>query len=543
MIQWKGMPRQRVLWAVVALLVLCCVAAAAVAGSMYYRSADQVDLTIDLIPEEGYQVQRLVSLDPAQDYAVALGAPSAGEGWTAMPPVMADSIYDYPLYVADQYDYIWRTDTRVQIFRVAYENEEQQITVAGSDGSRVIAPGTANDYTFALYNNINDFVDYKLIVDTEVEGLDDITKLPVEMRIKGINGWVIGDDTTWVPAHEVQQVEDVGVSPYRVSALYTLEWRWPFEHDVDGDGDITDGDALDTWLGNQAEDITFTINLKTIAVYHYDDDDEGDIEIDGPTGEGGGTEGTVPDPDAPPTPPVVPPITEPVPEHLRQEDHATRHLAYIYGYEDGTLRPEANITRAEVAAIFYRLVREDVRQQYYTLACDYPDVPMDSWYRAEVATMTNLGILEGYPDGTFRPDDLITRAELTTIVSRFTEPEWSLNKKTAFVDIDGHWANDEIRSVEDKNWIVGYPDSTFRPDNTITRAETVTIVNRMLHRLPERFEDLLEEMPTWPDNLDLRQWYYIAMQEAAVSHTCERVVGTREKWISLLNLPETALIR
>lgn len=532
MIQWKGMPRQRVLWAVVALLVLCCAAAAAVAGSMYYRSADQVDLTIDLIPEEGYLVQRTVPLG-AQASTVALGAPSAGANWTASPPVMMGEVYSIPLYFEDEYDQIWNSNTKVEIFKTSYENDAQEITVAGRDGSKIIAPGTSNDFTFALYNNIRDYVDYKLVVNTAVTGVDGITEFPVEMRIKGINGWVIGDEDTWVPALEVNGAEDTGVSPERLSALYTLEWRWPYE---------SGQDELDTWLGNQTEDVIFSINLQTIAVYHPDDDDEGDVEIDDPTGEGGGSGGTVPGGPNDPEPPVVPPITEPIPEHLRPEqEHG--HQAYIYGYEDGTLRPEANITRAEVAAIFYRLLKDDVRQQHYTLACDYPDVPMDSWFRAEVATMTNMGIVKGYPDGSFRPNDPITRAELTAIVSRFTKPEWSMSLRTAFIDIDGHWANAEIRSVEDKNWIIGYPDSTFRPDNTITRAETVTIVNRVLHRLPERFEDLLEEMPIWPDNEDRGQWYFIAMQEAAVGHTYERVVGTREKWITLLDAPGAALIQ
>jgi len=523
MIQWKEMPRQRVLWAVVALLVLCCAAVAAVAGTLYYRSADQIDLTIDLIPEEGYLVQRFVPLDPARARTVALGAPSAGEGWTAMPSMMAGENYSFPLYVQDEYDQVWGSDTQVEIFKTSYANDAQEITVAGKNGDNLIAPGTENDYIFALYNNIGKFIDYKLEVSTAVTGVDGITEFPVELRIRGLNGWVVGDENTWVPALEVSGVQDTGVSSERLSAIYTLEWRWPFEGGQD---------ELDTWLGSQTEDVIFSIKLQTTAVFHpEDDDDEGDVDIDGPTGEGGGSSGEIPQP---PQPPVVPPITEPVPEDLRQENHFHEHPAYIYGYEDGTLRPEANITRAEVAAIFYRLVREDVRQQHYTLACDYPDVPMDSWFRAEVATMTNMGIVEGYPDGTFRPDEPVTRAELTAIVSRFAVKSWAAGGKSLFTDIQGHWANDEIRSVEDKNWIIGYPDGTFRPDASITRGETVTIVNRVLHRLPEQFEDLLEEMPTWRDNEDMYKWYYIAMQEAAVSHRCEYLVGTREQWTELI---------
>jgi len=141
-----------------------------------------------------------------------------------------------------------------------------------------------------------------------------------------------------------------------------------------------------------------------------------------------------------------------------------------------------------------------------------------------------MGVLEGYPDGTFRPDNNITRAELATIVSRFVDQSWARGSKTKFTDIQGHWAHDEIHSIEDKNWIIGYPDDTFRPDNHITRAETVTMVNRVLHRTPERFEDLLGDMHIWPDNADPAMWYYIPIQEASIGHDHKYLWGTREKW-------------
>jgi len=247
------------------------------------------------------------------------------------------------------------------------------------------------------------------------------------------------------------------------------------------------------------------------------------MDVDNPEWDSGGKPGS------PVVPPAVPPITEPVPEELRQK----KHIPYIYGYPDGTVRPDANITRAEVAAIFYRLLEDDVRNKHYTLACDYPDVPMGAWYRAEVATMTNMGVLKGYPDGTFRPDDNITRAELAAIVSRFVDQGWERGSKTKFTDIQNHWAKAEIHSIEDKNWIIGYPDATFRPDNYITRAETVTIVNRVLHRTPEQFEDLLENMHIWPDNADPAKWYYIAIQEASIGHDHKYLWGTREKWVKI----------
>jgi len=523
--RWKGYGAQRLVWAFLALLVISCVAVAAIAGTIYYRTSYQTDLTIDLIPEEGYLVQRVVPLEPAQARTVALGA-SSGGAYRVSPQQMS-SVLMPPMWMEDQYGVVWNTDTQVEIFKTTYENAQQQITVAGKNGDKVIAPGAQNDYTFSLRNNTRGYVDYKMTMSAAVEGLADPSLLPVEVRVKGINGWVVGDDENWIPVLELNTAADTGVSNAHYSAVYTLEWRWPYEHGQD---------ELDTWLGNQEQEITLTIGIATTAIFHPggndDEDEDGELDVDVPTGGGGGSENEDIDP------PVVPPITDPVPDVLRPEKEAG-HQAYIYGYEDGTLRPEANITRAEVAAIFYRLLRDEVREEHDTLACDYPDVPLDSWYRAEVSTLTGMGMLEGYPDGSFRPNDPISRAELTAIVSRFSTPKWSADRKTAFVDIEGHWANAEIRSVEDKNWIIGYPDGTFRPDNTITRAETVTIVNRMLHRLPERFEDLLEEMPVWPDNQDRSMWYFMAMQEAAVGHTYEYLVGTREHWITLLDhIPE-----
>jgi len=209
------------------------------------------------------------------------------------------------------------------------------------------------------------------------------------------------------------------------------------------------------------------------------------------------------------------------------------HFAYVGGYPDATVQPNGKITRAEVSAIFYRLLWPEIREQYYTETNDYPDVPDDKWCCVEISTLTKLGILEGYPDGTFGPDDTITRAEFATVCARFSQRTSS--GKTELKDIKKHWARDKIIICEDNNWIIGYEDQTFRPENDITRAEAVTIVNRMLHRLPEQVSDLLEDMIRWPDNQDPEAWYYLAIQEASNGHGYRRLTGTREKWIYLRN--------
>lgn len=487
MTRWKGIGSQRLLWVFVTLLAIGCLAAAAIAGTIYYRSADQTDLTIDLIPENGYTVERVISLDQMAAPAQTL----ADSRWTVLPQQMA-GLYE----IRDQYDVVWDTDTKVEIFKTSYTNEKNEITVAGKGSEKVIAPGTENDYTFALRNNGSGTVDYKVTMKAFFEGLSDDKVIPVEVRVTGVNGWLLGDGITWAPVLQLNEVEESAVVYSRNAAVYKLEWRWPFE---------SGQDELDTWLANQEEEITLTIQIITQSSYHH---------------------------------PSQPAITEPIPSVFDRS-----HIAYIYGYEDGTVRPNASITRAEVAAIFYRLLKTEVRSEYYTLNCAYPDVPEDAWYRTEVATMTNMGIVKGYPDGTFRPDDPITRAELSTILARFVEENKLKVRETAFSDIDGHWAEKEIRRIEEYSWIEGYPDSTFRPDNPITRAETVTMVNRMLHRLPEQVSDLLSEMHIWPDNADPEAWYYIAIQEASHTHECHWFLGTREKWTHITKYPYETMMQ
>ena len=153
------------------------------------------------------------------------------------------------------------------------------------------------------------------------------------------------------------------------------------------------------------------------------------------------------------------------------------HFAYIQGYPDNTVRPEAHITREEVAAVFFRLLDPDYRELVRASVATFSDVSPDRWSSKHIATLANGGILEGYQDGTFRPDNYITRAELAVIASRFDK--LSFLDENKFSDVEGHWAEKYINSAAAKGWVEGYPDGTFQPDKYITRAEFVTLVNRV----------------------------------------------------------------
>ena len=212
--------------------------------------------------------------------------------------------------------------------------------------------------------------------------------------------------------------------------------------------------------------------------------------------------------------------------------NTTDHFAYIVGYGNGEVRPQNNITRAEVATIFFRLLTDDVRDENLTKTNRYSDVAATSWYNTAVSTLSSMGIITGYPDGTFRPNAAITRAEFAAIAARFDS---NGDKTTAkFSDIATHWAKDEISIAYNNGWITGYPDGTFGPQRDITRAETMTLVNRVLNRQPETEDDLLPNMTVWTDNANPNAWYYLAVQEATNSHYYKFKTNSQyEKWTEL----------
>ena len=214
----------------------------------------------------------------------------------------------------------------------------------------------------------------------------------------------------------------------------------------------------------------------------------------------------------------------------------TDHYAYVIGYPDGTVHPNGQITRAEVATIFFRLLRDEVRDGAFTTSNSYSDVAYGKWYNNPISTMSALGIITGYPDGTFKPDKPITRAEFAAIAARFDETQ--SGKSATFSDVIGHWAAKEIGIAYYNDWIKGYPDGTFKPDQNITRAEAMTLINRVLERKPESPSDLLSDMNVWTDNMDTSKWYYLDVQEATNSHSYTRKTFNYELWRSMLPDPD-----
>ena len=222
---------------------------------------------------------------------------------------------------------------------------------------------------------------------------------------------------------------------------------------------------------------------------------------------------------------------EPAPQEGPTGLNTTDHYAYIAGYEDGTVRPEGNITRAEVATIFFRLMTDEYRETYWATSNLFTDVAPGSWYNNAISTTARAGWIGGYPDGSYRPNNFITRAEFAAIASRFLSDAYSGGD--LFTDIGGHWAADHINRASRAGWIGGYPDGSFHPDAYITRAEAVTLINRMLDRAPDAGH-LLADMVRWPDNPETA-WYYADIQEATNSHDYTRAgTGDFEVWTELL---------
>ena len=222
--------------------------------------------------------------------------------------------------------------------------------------------------------------------------------------------------------------------------------------------------------------------------------------------------------------------TSTVPYMLNGEDH----YAYIKGYPNGSFKPNATITRAEAASIFYRLLTDTTRRTYTTSYNTFKDVPAKAWYNTAVSTMAKLGIVNGGSDGYFRPNDPITRAEIAAMIARCDGNSYG-NAYTNFSDVKGHWAANYIARAYELGWINGY-GSTYAPDKYITRAETVAILNRVLNRAPQNTSDLLNGLNTFND-VSTTSWYYLDVEEAANSHTYTRKTNDYEYWEKLISDP------
>lgn len=207
------------------------------------------------------------------------------------------------------------------------------------------------------------------------------------------------------------------------------------------------------------------------------------------------------------------------------------HFAYVNGYPDGTVKPTGDVTRAEVAAILYRVMDADCVKTYETTRCSFSDVVRGDWFNLYVATLENAGVIvDTRTNGKFRPNEAITRAELAAMLAQFADIKSAAN---SFNDVSArHWASDEIAVCAKMGWINGYPDGSFRPDATITRAEMMAMINRALDRTPKSADDLLSGMKTWRDNANVNAWYYLDVQEATNSHTYTKS-GSHETWKKL----------
>jgi len=280
---------------------------------------------------------------------------------------------------------------------------------------------------------------------------------------------------------------------------------------------VTSGTAVGTTITNTA---TVTDEDAEVTA-----SDSATVEvIRGGGGGGGGGGGT-------PQPPVE--VPDPEPPLVEMSPY---HHAYIIGYPDGYVRPARNITRAEVATIFFRLISDEHRVNIWSQSNPFADVILQNWFNNAISTLTNANLLYGYPDGYFRPNQAMTRAEFSAVIVRIMGERGAMETATSsFTDVSGHWGEAYINVAYQLGWVRGYGDGTFRPNQLITRAEVAALVNRALNRLPETPADLLADMVIWPDNMNTGAWYYLYMQEATNSHYHEmKADGIHETWTEFI---------
>lgn len=219
------------------------------------------------------------------------------------------------------------------------------------------------------------------------------------------------------------------------------------------------------------------------------------------------------------------------PDLLNDSDH----FAYVIGYMDGNVRPYGLISRAETTTIFFRLLKDSVRDGNLLTSNTYTDVADDYWANTAISTMTGLGIVQGRSTTTFDPKAPITRAQFAAICARFDTGK--SNGEQTFSDIQGHWAEKYIQRAAELGWIKGFEDGTFRPDTYITRAQAMTMINRVLNRIPEDESDLLPGMNVWPD-CNPGNWFYLTVQEATNSHDFKHKAGSYETWTGMNKDPD-----
>ena len=389
------------------------------------------------------------------------------------------------------------------------------VTVDANGQFKMPAENVRFDATFEI-NKYN--VTYK--VDDKVVGTDvydfnaDVAIRPVPTK-EGytFTGWKIGNadaENFKMPAHDVIIEGTFAINRYTVTYKVDTEVVGTDVYDFNSDVVIRDvptkeGYTFSGWKIGNADAKNFKMPAHDVTIEGtFAKNSSGGHHHRRPTV-------TIPDD---------------VPTGLNGDDH----YAYIVGYPDKTVRPQNGITRAEVATIFFRLLTDETRNANSAKSNSYSDVAAGAWYNHAVSTLSAMGIVKG-SNGKFNPNAPITRAEFAAIAARFDD---KANTTTAdFSDIASHWAKNEISAASNNGWITGYPDGTFRPDNKITRAEAMTLVNRVLKRLPETEEDLHDDMIKWSDNSDVSQWFYLDVQEATNSHYYQTKENQFEKWTKL----------
>ena len=404
-----------------------------------------------------------------------------------------------------------QAETTVTTDNIIVNRTEVQPIIAISKGSYVIDQ-IGNEFTFmdGLSLKVN---------GTELSATQDTTNKNLYRfgtETGGVYPYTVTytakNDETKEPAQFTWNINEDVYAGTEVTLSYKLKLTTPKTatgtygvEDLNGNGQIDQNKALYT-----NESATLYKDKQEIAVFPKP---SVSYTIKGSSGGHGGGTVTIPDD---------------VPTGLNGKDH----YAYVVGYPDGMVYPQKNITRAEVATIFFRLLEDETREANMTKSNGYNDMKDGAWYTCAVSTLSKMGIIKGYEDGSFKPDASISRAEFAAIAARF-DPDGDKTPAT-FSDVSSHWAKDEISIAANHGWIKGYEDGSFKPDQKITRAETMTLVNRVLKRLPETKDDLHKDMKTWPDNQNESAWFYLAVQEATNSHYQKlKKDGIHEKWESM----------